>query len=163
MFAACPVPSVPALVAPQRPKRRSQYPFGNSCNDIRRQKSVLRRPSSVLCRISNHPRSSSDPPQFNKPRYVGPVGTTNEYMIGTDDAPSSACYSSGRSQSVDSCIHCGSTSHPARDATSVVRGRSSRSGLTSLKSRGQEKKRGPERSGPCSSLTGNLAVSTAPK
>src|SRR6516162_9427407 len=66
------------------PRRGS--PFGNSCNDIRRQKSVLRRPSSVLCRISNHPRSSSDPPQFNKLGYVGPVGTTNAYMIGTDDA-----------------------------------------------------------------------------
>src|SRR5215472_1830719 len=79
MFVACHVSSVPALVAPRRRKRRSRYPFGNSCNDIRRQKSVLRRPSSVLCRISNHPRSSSDPPQFNKPRYVGPVGTTNEY------------------------------------------------------------------------------------
>src|SRR5215467_6798731 len=86
MFAAYPVPSASALVAPQRPKSRSRYPFGNSCNDIRRQKSVLRRPSSVLCRISNHPRSSSDPPQFNKPGYVGPVGTTNEYKIGTDDA-----------------------------------------------------------------------------
>src|SRR5262252_2072093 len=94
MFAAYPVPSVSALVAPQRPKRRSRYPFGNSCNDIRRQKSVLRRPSSVLYRISNHPRSSSDPPLFNKPRYVGPVGATNEYMIGTDDPPSCACHSS---------------------------------------------------------------------
>src|SRR5215470_7801928 len=86
MFAAYPVPSASALVAPQRPKSRSRYPFGNSCNDIRRQKSVLRRPSSVLCRISNHPRSSSDPPQINKPGYVGPVGTTNECVIGTDDA-----------------------------------------------------------------------------
>src|SRR5215471_7845124 len=86
MFAACPVPSVSALVAPRRPKTRSRYPFGNSCNDIPRQKSVLRRPSSVLCRISNHPRSSSDPPPFSKPEYVGPVGTTKEYMTGTDNA-----------------------------------------------------------------------------
>src|SRR5215471_7521344 len=61
MFAACPVPSVSALVAPRRPKRRSRYPFGNSCNDIRRQKLVLRRPNSVLCRTSSHPRSSFYP------------------------------------------------------------------------------------------------------
>src|SRR6516162_927631 len=85
MFAACPGQAVSALVAPRRPQRRSRYLFGNSCNDIPRQRSVLRRPSSALC-ISNHPRSSSDPPPFNKPEYVGPVGTTKEYMIGTDNA-----------------------------------------------------------------------------
>src|SRR5215472_15106317 len=61
MFAACPVPSVPALAAPRRPKRRSRCPFGNSCSDIRRQKLVLRRPNSVLCRTSSHPRSSFYP------------------------------------------------------------------------------------------------------
>src|SRR5215472_17470817 len=61
MFAACPVPSVPALAAPRRPKRRSRCPFGNSCSDIRRQKLVLRRPNSVLCHTSSHPRSSFYP------------------------------------------------------------------------------------------------------
>src|SRR5215831_7204580 len=61
MFAACPVRQVPALAAPRRPRRRSRCPFGNSCNDTRRQKLVLRRPNSVLCHTSSHPRSSFYP------------------------------------------------------------------------------------------------------